>query len=107
MELSGALVTGMLTYTISHGPPTGTDPADPRTLVPFWALLRPVLVESADVFRPGLVDDEVQAIDTATLLTNTAMNLAFTRPTLTASEVTARVCDTMLAGMLVRRPSRW
>jgi AcrR family transcriptional regulator len=106
-QLTGALLAGVLAYTIEHGPPTGTDPADPRTLVPLPAILRPVLLDCAEVLRPGLVDDEVQATDTAALLTNTTLHLAITRPSLSASDVTGRICDTMLAGMLLRRPGRW
>src|SRR5690606_39044452 len=106
-RLTGALLAGIHSYTTDHGPPTGTDPADPRTLVPLPALLRPVILDCASVLRPGLAEDEAQAGDTAALLTNTSLQLAITRPGLPASEVTARVCDTMLAGMLQRRPLRW
>lgn len=106
-RLTGALLAGVHAYTIEHGPPTGTDPADPRTLVPIPRLLRPVILDCAGVLRPGLAGDEAQASDTAALLTNTTLNLAITRPGLAASEVTSRICDTMLAGMLQRRPTRW
>ncbi len=106
-HLTGALVSGMLAHSVEHGPPTGTDPADPRLLVPLPMLLAPVLRGDAEALRPGLADDQTQATRTSILLTITSLNLALSQPAMTASEVTATVANTVIAGMLRRRPTHW
>lgn len=106
-HLTGALVTGMLTHSIEHGPPSGTDPADPRLLVPLPMLLAPVLLEDAEALRPGLADGEAEATRSSILLTITSLNLALSQPAASASEVTATVSNTVIAGMLRRRPTHW
>lgn len=105
-HLTGAMMEGVLRAE-ARGLARGTEPDDPRAMVPLTSALAPVLEEGRAAFRPGQVDDAAQAGDGAALLTSTTLQLVLRDRTAAPSAVSARVCDTVLAGMLRRRPARW
>lgn len=105
-HLTAAMMEGVLRVE-ARGLARGTEPDDPRSMVPLTSALAPVLAAAAPAFRPGQVDDPAGARDAASLLTSTTLQLALRDRTVPAAAVALRVCDTVLAGMLRRRPARW
>jgi AcrR family transcriptional regulator len=106
-DLTVHFLDGVLRYTARYGAPDPDRIDDPRALVPVPQLLAPLLRARAGQFRPGEVDDERGAADAAALLCNSALHLCVTRPALPAAEVTRRIEDTVLLGMLTPRPEHW
>lgn len=102
--LTGAFLDGVFRYTVHHGAPNPADPADPRTLVPLPPMLAPLIQDNANHFRAGNAGNPREALDSAALLTNHTLHLAITRPQLESRKVVNRICETTLAGMLLRRP---
>jgi hypothetical protein len=98
--LTDHFLEGVYSYTTEHGPPTD-DPRDPRRQVPVPSLLAPVMQQRSLQFRPNQVSTEQESLDAAALLCNSVLHLSQIRPHLEVEEVVARVCDTMLRGMLV------
>lgn len=99
-ELTHAFLAGVFAYTVEHGVARDIDPADPRNLVPLPGLLVPIVESAAASFKAGNADTKEQIRDTAALLTNSVLHLALTRPSLPPEEIAAKICETMLAGML-------
>jgi len=105
-----ALTVAMNSGVMAHqaaGTRPGTDPTDPRAMVPIGPILRPHLSAHASAFRPGQVDTHSAARDSADLLVGLTLRLAITRPAAGPRAIATRVCDTLLAGMLRRRPTTW
>ena len=101
-DLTAMLLDGIIGYTIRHGAPTYTEPADPRGAVPLPALLVPALLTAGDVLQPGVADTPAAAKDLAATITNLAMVRALSRTNETATETVHRVMDLVLDGILAR-----
>lgn len=101
-ELTALMLDGLLAYTVRHGNPTYSDPADPRTFVPLPVLLVPVILESAPQLRPGVADTPAAALEVATTIMNLAMLRGLARPAETASAAVHHVMDLVLDGILER-----
>ena len=101
-DLTAMVLDGIIGYTIRHGAPTYTEPADPRAAVPLPVLLVPALIDAGAALRPGVADTPAAAKDLAATITNLAMVRALSRPNETATETVHQVMDLVLDGILAR-----
>ena len=89
-QLTVALFASVSQYAVAQAP-RGSEPGDPRFLVPLPMLLVPPLLAHADEVRPPYAESPGAAFDSAAMLTSQALQLCMTRPLLSPAEVCRHV----------------
>lgn len=85
----------------AHGRITGLDPAQLQSVAPLPHVVVPIIIASADQFRPGYGELEA-AFDLASALTDLVVSRALTNATSTPADIVDNVMDLVLEGARAR-----